>query len=138
MIAQGDKSRNLDFCLPPEKGPRLYTVTNYLLIAVDTTTILLYYFLLLFSLNLGEPAAAFYLDAHAPSPLHQFFYSPPTFLHGLPPSLPNESLFTSSGSSADSSQGSVVSLLLFAIYLISNMTLYLAVIYSCLAVVYPV
>lgn len=139
-IAQADKSRNLDFCLPLERGPRLYRVTNSLLITVDTTTLLLYHFLLLFSLNFEKLTAAFYLDAHVPSPLHQFPFLLFSHLSAGASLLspPNESLFTSSGFSADSSQGSVVSPLLFAIYLIPNLTLYLAVIYSCLAIVYPV
>lgn len=138
VIAQAGKSRNLDFCPPLERGPRLYTVTNYLLITVDTATIPLYYFLLFYYfLCIWESwLQPFTQIAHAPSLLHQLPYFPPTFLQWPPSHLHPMSLFTSSGLSAGSSQGLVVSPLPFAMYLIPNLALYLGVIDSCLAIVY--
>lgn len=60
-----------------------------------------------------------------------------TFLPGGLPLLSiDESLSTSSVLSAESPQDSVVSPLLFAIYLIPPLTFYVAVLYSCLAIVY--
>ena len=83
LTAQVDKSRNLDFCLLPERDLRLYRVTNYLCITTDTITVILYYFLLLFPLTFGKLTAAFNLDAQAPSIIHSFLCLPtPTLLPG--------------------------------------------------------
>lgn len=125
--------QNLDFCPPLERGPR----------AVQSNTLSVYHnrhchratllcLAIMFSDFWKVDCSLLSRGSGSITPL----IGPLFCQEGFPLLSIDESLSTSSVLSAESPQDSVVSPLLFAIYLIPPLTFYVAVLYSCLAIVY--